>query len=53
MRAVCERKRRAEDCPPYQVGYRFVAATEVFLFRYFYPLAPDLDLEEEGEEERR
>jgi hypothetical protein len=46
-------KRRAEDCPPYQVGYRFVAATKVFRFLYLCPLEDDLDLDEEVEEERR
>ena len=40
---------------PQAGGYRFVAATGVFLFPflYLYPLEDDLDLDEEVEEERR
>ena len=40
---------------PTRFGYKFVAATRVFLFRflYFCPLEDDLDLDEEVEEERR
>jgi hypothetical protein len=40
---------------PQAGGYRFVAATKVFLFPFLYlcPLEDDLDLDEEVEEERR
>jgi hypothetical protein len=62
VRGVCERQPAGRGLPalpkldrPQAGGYRFVAATKVFLFRflYFYPLEGDLDLDEELEEERR
>jgi hypothetical protein len=60
VRAVCERQAAGRGLlpkldRPQAGGYRFVAATKVFLFRFLYlcPVEDDLDLDEEVEEERR
>jgi hypothetical protein len=51
VRAVCERQAAGKGLPALPSWLRVRGCYGVFLF--FYPLEDDLDLNEEGEEERR